>query len=124
MKSAALVLIEQDASGFSLINLKVMGAVTSLCEFATLDVDLLVVGKDCAAVAAAAARVPGIRQVLVADAESLEYQLPEAVAPWLAALAGDYAYVFVGATTFGKNLLPRIGALMDIQPVTDVVAIV
>lgn len=123
MKPAALVLIEQDAGGLSLINLKVMGAVASLREFIALDVDLLVIGKDCAAVAATAARIPGVRQVLMAEGESLEHQLPEAVAPWLATMARDYSYVFVGATTFGKNLLPRVAGLMDTQPVTDIVAI-
>lgn len=122
-KLSVLVLIEQDATGFSLINLKVMGAVVHLCKFTDLDVDLLVAGKDCAAVAETAARIPGIRKVLVADDESCEHQLPETLAPWLAKLASDYAYVCVGATTFGKNLLPRIAALMDVQPITDVVAI-
>lgn len=122
-KLSALVLIEQDVAGFSLINLKVMGAVVRLREFADLDVDLLVAGKDCAAVAETAARTPGIRKVLVADEENCEHHLPEALAPWLAKLASDYAYVCVGATTFGKNLLPRIAALMDVQPITDVVAI-
>lgn len=119
----ALVLIEQDASGFSLINLKVMGAVERLRECIDLEVDLLVVGKDCAAVADQAALIPGIRHLLVADADTGEHQLPETLAPWLAKLARDYAYVCVGATTFGKNLLPSVAALMDIQPITDVVAI-
>lgn len=122
-KSAVLVLIEQDVGGFSQINLRVMGAVHHLREFAELDVDLLVIGKDCGPVADVAARVPGIRQVLMADGESLEHQLPETLAPWLATIAGEYAYLIVGATTFGKNVLPRVAALMDIQPVTDVVAI-
>ena len=120
---SVLVLIEQDASSFSLINLKVMGAVERLREFIDLDVDLLVAGKDCAAVAEMAACVPGVRQILVADNESCEHQLPETLAPWLAELAQTYAYVVVGATTFGKNLLPRLAALMDVQPITDVVAI-
>lgn len=120
---SVLVLIEQDASGFSLINLKVMGAVERLREFIDLDVDLLVEGKDCAAVAEMAACVPGVRQILVADNESCEHQMPETLAPWLAELAQTYAYVIVGATTFGKNLLPRLAALMDVQPITDVVAI-
>lgn len=120
---SVLVLIEQDACGFSLINLKVMGAVERLREFIDLDVDLLVTGKDCAAVAEMAACVPGVRQILVADNESCEHQLPETLAPWLAELAQTYAYVVVGATTFGKNLLPRLAALMDVQPITDVVAI-
>ena len=119
----ALVLVEQDASGFSLINLKVMGAIERLREFVDLQVDLLVVGKDCTAVAERAARIPGIRNLLVADGDSAEHQLPETLAPWLANLASDYGYVFVGATTFGKDLLPRVAALMDIQPITDVVAI-
>ena len=118
-----LVLIEQDASGFSLINCKVMGAVARLREFAALEVDLLVAGKGCRAMADAAALMPDIHQVLVADADSCEHQLPETLAPWLAELAQHYAYVCVAASTFGKNLLPRMAALMDIQPVTDVVAI-
>lgn len=120
---ALLVLVEQDAGGFSSINLKVMGAVERLRHFVDLEVDLLVVGKDCAAVADMAARIPGIRRVLLADGDSAEHQLPETLAPWLAGLAGKYTYLCVGATTFGKNLLPRVAALMDIQPVTDVVAI-
>jgi electron transfer flavoprotein alpha subunit len=120
---SALVLVELDAGGFSFINLKVMGALVRLGEFAALEVDLLVAGKDCAAAAEMAACVPGIRKVLVADDESCEHQLPETLAPWLAQLAQGYAYVCVGATTFGKNLLPRIAALMDVQPITDVVAI-
>jgi len=123
MNSTALVVIEQDTSGFSPINLKVMGAIAQLREFAALEVDLLVVGKDCTAIAEAAARIPGIRQVLLADGEGGEHQLPEALAPWLADLAHDYRYLLVGATTFGKNLLPRVAALMDIQPITDVVVI-
>jgi electron transfer flavoprotein alpha subunit len=60
---------------------------------------------------------------LLADGDGGEHQLPEALAPWLADLARDYDYLVLGATTFGKNLLPRVAALMDIQPVTDVVAI-
>lgn len=122
-KLNALVLIEQDAAGFSPINLKVMGALTRLREWVDLDVDLLIAGKDCGGIAETAARIPGVRRVLVADNENCEHQLPETLAPWLARLASDYAYVCVGATTFGKNLLPRIAALMDVQPITDVVAI-
>lgn len=120
---SALVLIEQDAGGFSLINLKVMGAVERLRHFVDFEVDLLVVGKDCAAVAGMAACIPGIRRVLLADGDSGEHQLPETLAPWLAGLTGGYTYFCVGSTTFGKNLLPRVAALMDIQPVTDVIAI-
>jgi electron transfer flavoprotein alpha subunit len=121
--SQVLVVVEHDLTGFSDINLRVMGAVGRLREFAALQVDLLVAGKACGEVAKASARMPGIRQVLLVDDANCEHQLPEALAPLVAALAADYDYVFIGATTFGKNLLPRVAALMDIQPITDVVAI-
>lgn len=122
-KLSALVLVEQEDNAFSNVNLKVMRAIARLQEFVPLDVDLLVVGKDCADVAAAAARVPGIRQVLIADADSCAHQLAENLIPWLAELAQSYAYILMGATTFGKNLLPGIAALLDIQPITDIVDI-
>lgn len=121
---SALVMIELDAKGVSPSNYKVMGAVARLREFIALDVDLLVVGKDCAAAAGITAHIPAIRQLLVADGASDEHHLAETLAPWIANLAKDYDYVLMAATTFGKNLLPRVAALMDIQPITDVVAIV
>ena len=119
--AVVLVLIEQDANGFSAINLKVMGAVERLREFKSLAIDLLVVGQNSADVGVAAAQMPGIRKVLVAQAESCAHT--ETLAPWLANLARDYAYVVVGASSFGRNLLPSLAALMDIQPITDVIAI-
>lgn len=68
--AVVLVLIEQDANGFSAINLKVMGAVERLREFKSLAIDLLIIGQNSADVIGTAARIPGIRQVLVAQAES------------------------------------------------------
>ncbi|WP_323814630.1 electron transfer flavoprotein subunit alpha/FixB family protein [Cellvibrio sp. NN19] len=119
--AAVLVLIEQGTNGFSSINFKVMGAVEHLREFKSLAIDLLVVGQNSADVIGAAARIPGIRKVLVAQAESCEHT--ETLAPWLANVARDYAYVVVGASSFGRNLLPSVAALLDIQPITDVIAI-
>lgn len=119
----ALLVIEQDEEGFSSINFKVLGALARLREFVTLDIDVLVVGCDCADVAKVATTLPGIRQVMVANGVRHEHLLPETLAPWLATLAQNYGYVCVGATTFGKSLLPRVGALMDVQPITDVVSI-
>jgi electron transfer flavoprotein alpha subunit len=119
----ALVILELDGGNLSLVNLKVMSALTRLREFINLDVDVLIAGRDCAEAAKTAALFPDIRQVLVADADACAYQLPENLAPWLADHARKYSYVLVGATTFGKNLLPCVAALLDCQPITDVVAI-
>ena len=119
----ALVLVELDGSDLSPVNLSVMGAVARLREFIHVEVDLLIAGKDCAQAAIAAALIPGVRQVLVTDVDSCAHQLPENLAPWIAEQAKTYSYVLIGATTFGKNLLPSIAALLDTQPITDIVAI-
>lgn len=120
---AALVVIELDGTAFCDINWNVMGAIGRLREFIALDVDLLLAGKDCDQAVGIAAAIPGVRQILVADGESDELQLAETAVPWLAGFVSGYAYVLVGATTFGKNLLPGMAALVDNQPVTDVVGI-
>lgn len=84
------------------------------------DITLLVAGSNCSAVAQAAARVGGIGKVLVADNAALAHQLPENLAPLLVELAKNYSHVLVPATTFGKNLLPRVAALLDVSQISDI----
>jgi electron transfer flavoprotein alpha subunit len=88
------------------------------------DVDILVVGKDCANAAKAAAAVTGVRKVLVADDAAYAHQLAENVAPLVAKLGAGYGYVLAPATANGKNMLPRVGALLDVQPLSDVSQVV
>lgn len=83
-------------------------------------VEILVAGTDCAAAAEACAKVQGVERVLVADNEAYAYQLPEAVAPLVVGLAGGYSHIVAAATTFGKNLLPRVSALLDVSQVSDI----
>jgi electron transfer flavoprotein alpha subunit len=87
------------------------------------DVEVLVAGKDCRAAAEAAARLPGVKKVLLADAAEYEHDLAENLAPLLAELGKGYSHVLAGATTYGKNVLPRAAALMDVQQISDIVAI-
>ncbi len=87
------------------------------------EIDLLVAGKDCAAAAEAAAKLPGIAKVLKADSAEYEHQLAENVAPLVAALGKGYSHVLAAATTFGKNVMPRAAALLDVQQISDIVAI-
>lgn len=84
------------------------------------DVDILVAGQNCAAAAAAAAKIAGIRKVLSADDAAYAHQLAENTAALVAKNAAGYDYILAPATTTGKNMLPRVGALLDVQPLSDV----
>ncbi|TCO75169.1 electron transfer flavoprotein alpha subunit apoprotein [Plasticicumulans lactativorans] len=87
------------------------------------EVHVLVAGSGSAAVAAAAAQVAGVVKVLHADAAAYAHALPEALAPLIAGLAGGYSHLLAPASAFGKNLLPRVAALLDVAAVSDVIAI-
>lgn len=87
------------------------------------DITVLVAGYQCAEVAAQAAQVDGVTQVLLADHLCYEAQLAENVAALVVDIAEPYSYVLGPANSFGKNLLPRVGALLDVQPIADVIKI-
>ena len=87
------------------------------------DIALLVAGADCGAVADAAAKVAGVSKVLVADDAALAHNLAENVAPLVADLAKSYGYVLFPATTNGKNIAPRVAALLDVQAISDIMSV-
>jgi len=88
------------------------------------DIHILVAGSGAAGVADAAAKVTGVTKVLLADAGAFAAQLAEDVAPLIVALAPAYSHVLVAATTFGKNVLPRAAALLDVQQISDITAVI
>ena len=87
-------------------------------------VHLLVAGNGAAAVAEQAAKVVGVEKVLLADAPHYAEALAEELAPLVVSLAADYRYIVSAADAFGKNLMPRIAALLDCSQVSDVVEII
>lgn len=87
------------------------------------DVHLLVMGEGIDGIAEAAAKIDGVSKVLTLDDAALAHQLPENAAPAIAALAGDYSHILAPASTFGKNLCPRIAALLDVQQISDIISI-
>ena len=87
------------------------------------DVTILVAGSDCGAVADEAAKLTGINKVLVADDAQYTNPLAEVFAPLVIGMAGDYTHILASATTFGKNLLPRVAALLDVQQISEITAI-
>ncbi len=88
------------------------------------DVDVLVVGKGAKAAADAAAKLKGVRKVLLAESDALENRLAEPTAALLVALAGSYDTVIAPATTSGKNVLPRVAALLDVAQVSEITEVV
>ena len=88
------------------------------------DVDVLVLGKNAKGVAEAAAKISGVRKVLLADGDAVGHGLAEAVEATVLPLAGGYDAVLTPANTDGKNFAPRIAAKLDTAPISDIVEVV
>ncbi|AOE86283.1 electron transfer flavoprotein subunit alpha/FixB family protein [Pseudomonas sp. TCU-HL1] len=87
------------------------------------DIHVLVAGAGVGAAAEAAAKVAGVSKVLVADNAAYAHQLPENVAPLIAELGKGYSHVLAPATTNGKNFLPRVAALLDVDQISEIIAV-
>lgn len=112
---SVLVIAEHDNQNLKTATLNTVTAAAALGE-----VSILVVGAGCGAVAEAAAKVAGVAKVLVADNALYEHPVAESVAPLIVGLAADYTHVLAPATTFGKNVLPRVAALLDVAQISDI----
>ena len=119
-----LVVAEHDNAGLRPATLNTLTAAGELEGLAGGPVDVLVAGADCAGAAAAAAKLPGVAKVRVADAPEYGHELAENLAPLIAKLAADYSHVLAPATTFGKNVMPRAAALLDVQQISEITEIV
>jgi electron transfer flavoprotein alpha subunit len=87
------------------------------------DIHVLVAGAGARPAAEAAAKVAGVAKVLLAEAPALEHQMAETVAPLVADLAKGYSHVLATATSAGKNLLPRVAALLDVQQISEITSV-
>jgi electron transfer flavoprotein alpha subunit len=88
------------------------------------EVHILVAGHNCKAVAEAAAKLDGVAKVLLADAPAYEHMLAEPTAALIVALAGPYDTIMAAATTSGKNIMPRVAALLDVMQISDIIKVV
>jgi electron transfer flavoprotein alpha subunit len=87
------------------------------------DVHVLVAGKDCGSAAKAAAKLDGVAKVLHADADQFEHQLAEPLAALIVSLADGYDAIVAPATVGGKNVMPRVAALLDVMQISDISAV-
>lgn len=117
---SVLVLAEHENATLNAATLNAVAAALQIDS----SVDILVAGNGCQAAADAAAQIAGVGKVLLADNAAYDHVLAEAVAPLVAELAANYSHVLASATTTGKNILPRVGALLDVQPISDVSAVI
>src|SRR5690606_15339775 len=109
-----LVLADHDNASIRPATLNTVTAAAKLGEVA-----VLVAGADCRGAAEAAAKIAGVGKVLVADSPGLGHGLAENLAPLVAKLAAGYSHVLASATTFGKNVMPRVAALLDVAQISD-----
>ena len=117
----AVLIVTDHADGA--VNVAMLNVVTAAMALGG-DVDMLVAGDNCAAAAQAAAELSGVSKVLHADDAGYGHLLAENLAPLVVGLAADYGHVMLPATTMGKNLAPRVAALLDVAQISDIVEIV
>ncbi|MDH2200885.1 electron transfer flavoprotein subunit alpha/FixB family protein [Ectopseudomonas oleovorans] len=87
------------------------------------DIHVLVAGANAGAAAEAAAKIAGVAKVLVADNAAYANQLPENVAPLVAELGKNYSHILAAATSNGKNILPRVAAALDVDQISEIIAV-
>lgn len=117
---AVLIIAEHDNHELKPATLHVITAGLALNQ----DVNVLVAGYQCQTVAETVAKVAGVKTVLIADHEVYQHLLAENLAELIVSIAGDYSHILAPATTFGKNFLPRVAALLDVMQISDVVRII
>lgn len=114
-----LVIAEHDNSSLKGATLNTITAATGLNG----DISLLVAGSDIASVVEEAQTVSGISKVLSCDNELYKNFLAEDLSKLVLSIADSYSYILAPATTFGKNLLPRVSATLDVQQISDIISI-
>jgi len=116
---AILLIAEHDNTALKSATLSTVTAATQIGG----DIDLLIVGSGCTAVADSAAKVAGIRKVLVADNAAYDHEIAENVADLIKGLASDYSHILSPATTNGKNFMPRVAALLDVGQISEIMSV-
>jgi electron transfer flavoprotein alpha subunit len=115
----SLVLLDHEGADIKQPSRSAVAAAGKLGE-----VHVLVAGEGVGEAAAAAAKLPGVSKVLVADSPAFAHALAEPVAALLVHLAPGYSHLLAAATASGKNILPRAAALLDVQPISDIADVI
>ena len=117
---SVLVIAEHDNQGIKPATLNTVAAAAQIES----EVHVLVAGENCGGAAEAAAKIAGVTKVLKADNAAYANQLAEPMAPLIAGVADGYSAVLAASTTTGKNIMPRVAALLDVAQISDIVQVV
>ncbi|MBV9150718.1 MAG: FAD-binding protein [Alphaproteobacteria bacterium] len=120
---SVLVIAEHDNHAVKPATLNTVTAASEIAKAAGSDVHILVAGRECRPAAEAAAQVAGIAKILLADDAAYDHGIAENWAPLIVKLAANYSHVLAPATTFGKNVMPRVAALLDVMQISDISAV-
>src|SRR3981081_2520487 len=116
---AVLVVAEHDNQSVRKATLNAVAAAQTLRS----DIHVLIAGHEAGAAARAAAQITGVAKVLHADAPQLRDFLAENVAALVVSVAQNYSHLLAPSTSNGKNVMPRVAALLDVQQISDIVAV-
>jgi electron transfer flavoprotein alpha subunit len=111
----SLVLLDYDESGIKQPARSAVAAASKLGE-----VHALIAGENISAPAEAASKIAGVTKVLAADNPAYAHALAEPLAALIVSLSGDYSHILFASTAVGKNVMPRVAALLDAQPISDI----
>jgi len=121
---SVLVVAEHDNQSIKSATLNTVAAAAQIARSVGSDIAVLVAGSGCGAAATAAAAIAGVKKVLTADAPHYKDQLAENMAPLVVGLTSAYTHILLPANSFGKNLAPRVAALLDVAQISDIVSVV
>ncbi|ALS97979.1 electron transfer flavoprotein subunit alpha/FixB family protein [Lacimicrobium alkaliphilum] len=116
---AILVYVEHDNEHLKPENLKLINAASQIGD----DLHLLVAGENCQAIAEQAAKIAGVKKVMLADNAAYAHQLAENTAELVAEVGKDYSHILAAATTTAKNFMPRVAALLDVSQISDIIKV-
>ena len=114
-----LVIAEHNNAELTASTLNTVAAATAIGG----DIEVLVAGQGCSAVAEAAAKIAGVTKVLLADNAAYANQLPENISLLVAEIGKNYSHILATASTNGKNYLPRVAALLDVDQISEIIAV-
>ncbi|ANK76741.1 electron transfer flavoprotein subunit beta (plasmid) [Ensifer adhaerens] len=121
---AILLLADHDSNHLSDQTAKALSAASKIASGTGADVHVLVAGAGAKVAAEQAAKLAGVAKVLVADDASLANNLAEPLAALIVSLAGSYDTIVSAATSVGKNVMPRVAALLDVSQVSEIIEVV
>ena len=116
---AILVVAEHDNAALGAATLNTVAAARQIGD----DVQVLVAGSNCGSVAEASSALEGVSKVLVADNASYEHQLAENISLLVAELGKGYSHILSAASTSGKNFMPRVSALLDVDQISEIIKV-